>query len=326
MRPKRLALSLVIAVALAPGTLWRMPELPIEFDHRVTIAPLAVAPRRIGPFTLVAGWEMDGDRVEFGGFSALVALDDERFLAGSDTGRKLLFTRPDHEGFSGTLSEIGTDDPAAKLGRDLESLTVDSRSGRVWGGYEFRQSIVRFDPQMTPDTEVRPVAMREWGDNSGPEALVRLADGRFLVIEERAERRGGTAHEALRFAGDPVMDVAPEALLVRFPAAYRPSDATPLVDGRALLLLRRVDWGLPPVFETALAEIDIDRPARGGTIVARMLAEFGNAIPQDNYEGLALTRDPDGTHVWMISDDNFMGFQRTLLLKLLWDPREKARE
>ena len=56
------------------------------------------------------------------------------------------------------------------------------------------------------------------------------------------------------------------------------------------------------------------------------LAELGKTIPRDNYEGLTLTEDADGQHVWLISDDNFMSFQRTLLLKLRWQTREKARE
>ena len=61
-------------------------------------------------------------------------------------------------------------------------------------------------------------------------------------------------------------------------------------------------------------------------MTARLLAELGKSIPRDNYEGLTLTEDADGQHVWLISDDNFMSFQRTLLLKLRWQTREKARE
>ena len=74
------------------------------------------------------------------------------------------------------------------------------------------------------------------------------------------------------------------------------------------------------------AEVDVDSPNADGIVAARMLAEFGAAIPRDNYEGLAVTEDADGMHLWLISDDNFMSFQRTMLLKLRWQPREKARE
>ena len=115
-------------------------------------------------------------------------------------------------------------------------------------------------------------------------------------------------------------------MVIDLPAGYRPVDATPAGEGRALVLLRRLDWGVPPGFDTAIAEVDVDSPNADGIVVARMLAEFGAAIPRDNYEGLAVTEDADGKHLWLISDDNFMSFQRTLLLKLRWQPREKARE
>ena len=90
---------------------------------------------------------------------------------------------------------------------------------------------------------------------------------------------------------------------------------------------RPIACGIDAVkFETAIVEIDIDRRNADGSIPTRLLAEFGNAIPRDNYEGIAVTTDDDGQFVWLISDDNFMAIQRTLLLKLRWDRREKARE
>lgn len=326
MRPARLFLGILVACALAPGTFWRAPEPPRDFQRLATITPLSVEPRSTGPFALVAGWEMTGDRVHFGGLSALVALDNERFLSGTDGGRKLMFERPDQSDRPGMLSMIGDGGSAAKFGRDLESLAVDQATGTVWAGYEFRNAIIRLDADLNPDEEVRPDEMEDWGDNSGPEALVRLADGRFLVIEERPQDWRGSLHSALIFAGDPVESGKPARAAIRLPNGYRPVDAAAVEEGRALVLLRRVAWGVPPVFHTALAEVDTRETESDGTLAVRVLANFGAAIPQDNYEGLAITRDGDGTHVWMVSDDNFMSLQRTLLLKLRWDQREKARE
>lgn len=39
--------------------------------------------------------------------------------------------------------------------------------------------------------QVRPLAMREWGSNSRPESLVRLKDGRFVVIADPQAIREG---------------------------------------------------------------------------------------------------------------------------------------
>ena len=51
------------------------------------------------------------------------------------------------------------------------------------------------------------------------------------------------------------------------------------------------------------------------------------ATPTENFEGLAVVPGQRGGVVlWLISDDNQSAFQRTLLLKLLWRPNEKARE
>lgn len=326
MRPKRFLLALILAAALTPGNIWYEPQPQRTLMRLAQIDPLGVGRAQSGPFELVGAWHMTGDPKRFGGFSALVALDGLRFLAGSDAGMKLVFERPDRSDLPAVLSFVTRNDPYAKVAKDLESLAVDPEVGTVWAGYEYRSAIVRLKPNLKPGKEVRPAAMEDWGENSGPEALVRLADGRFLVIEEGEREWGGEFHNALLFGGDPVEGADAEELSVRLPGGYRPVDATATDDGRALVLLRRVGWALPPVFESAIAEIDVDRRTGGDTLDLRMLAEFGADLPQDNYEGIAMTRDEDGTHVWLISDDNFMQFQRTLLLKLRWQPREKARE
>ena len=326
MRPKRFALALLVAAFLVPGTLLRTPEPPHDFKRLATVTPLAVTAAKSGPFTLAGAWEMTGDRVFFGGWSALVRLDEQRFLAGSDGGRRLVFERPDRSELPGVLDRFGADIRAVKESRDLESLAIDPETGTVWAGYEFRQSIARFDKEFKVDGEVRPAAMRDWDGNGGPEALVRFADGRFLVIEESPTGWSGDLHDAILFAGDPIEGAEASRLTLAAPAGYRPVDAAPVEAGLALVLLRKVVWSVPVSFDTALALVDIEERDTDGNLQARLLAEFGERIPRDNYEGIALTEDADGRHVWLISDDNFMSFQRTLLLKLRWHAREKARE
>ena len=59
---------------------------------------------------------------------------------------------------------------------------------------------------------------------------------------------------------------------------------------------------------------------------AERLADLAEPLPTDNYEGLAVEPDGSGGAVlWLISDDNQMVLQRTLLLKLRWRPNAKAR-
>lgn len=48
---------------------------------------------------------------------------------------------------------------------------------------------------------------------------------------------------------------------------------------------------------------------------------FEGAMPRDNFEGVALTRSPSGgTRVYVVSDDQAIGNQRTLLLAFDWTP------
>jgi hypothetical protein len=58
----------------------------------------------------------------------------------------------------------------------------------------------------------------------------------------------------------------------------------------------------------------------------RKLADLAGPVPRDNYEGLAIAPDADGVTLWVISDDNFARFQRTLLIELHWrvPPRRAA--
>ena len=177
MRPTRLVLAALLTAAIVPGTWLRTAEPPQDFQRLATIEPIDVTQSQRGPFTLMAGWELTGDRAQFGGFSALVVLDKERFLAGSDTGRKLIFGRPDRSDLPGILSSFDDANDGPKESRDLESLAIDPSSGILWGGYEFREAIVRFDSAHRRNAEVRPPQMRNWESNGGAESLARLSDG-----------------------------------------------------------------------------------------------------------------------------------------------------
>jgi hypothetical protein len=326
MRFKRLFMVCLLAAAIAPGT-WLRSEVPPERPSLVkAIATLEAGHASAGPLVLDQAWEITGGGPLFGGFSALLSLPDDRFVAGSDAGAKLIFTRPDRRGEPPRLDRFGGEDDPDKYAVDLESLTRDPESGRIWGGYEWYQAIRRFDSDFVVRGKVRPRAMAGWGNNSGAEAFVRLPDGRFLVIEERAADGDTGRHRALLFAGDPVEGAAVDRLFVTVPDGYRPVDMTQVDDRRIAVLLRKVEFGLPPRFITGIALMDMTDLAPRAVVDLRLLAELGEGFPPENYEGMAVTRDAGKTHLWLISDDNFMHYQRTLLLKLRWQTREKARE
>jgi len=91
-----------------------------------------------------------------------------------------------------------------------------------------------------------------------------------------------------------------------------------LPDGRVVILLRIVDPLSPPFFEAMLVVADPADIAAGREWRWSKLADLEGSVPRDNYEGLAIVPDPSGVTLWLISDDNYAHFQRTLLLQLHW--------
>lgn len=104
---------------------------------------------------------------------------------------------------------------------------------------------------------------------------------------------------------------------------YDPVDATAAPDGRVLVLLRKLSWGVPPGFASALMVVDPADITEGATISGTMLAELPDTMPIDNFEGMALSQEADGqTYLWLIADNNLMQIQRSLLMKLHWRAAE----
>lgn len=324
---RRLFLLIVVAVGLAPGTWLRSPRAPADNRQILAIAPLPVLAGDLGPLRLVGAWRLDSPNRHFHSYSALVMLDDGQLLAGSDRGRMLRFAPPGATPQPPRLGLFAGRREENKASVDLEALTRDPATGRLWGAYEGTNEIVRYDAALRASGRVRPEAMRHWSVNAGPEAMVRLRDGRFVVLAEANPRWFAGATPGLLFPGDPVDGAAPVAFTFAPPEGFRPVDMAQLPDGRVLILLRKVDWGLPPGFSGRLVVADPARIDAGGVWRGEPVAGLAGPLPTDNYEGLAVVPAADGgATLWLISDDNEMLFQRTLLLRLEWPGREKARE
>jgi hypothetical protein len=142
--------------------------------------------------------------------------------------------------------------------------------------------------------------------------MLRLADGRFMVLPEGGE-------EGLLYPSDPVAGARPARFAFRRPVeSYAATDLAQLPDGRLLLLMRNTVFAMPP-FDSLLA---IGQPPRAGeTWAPRVALRLDAVIPSDNYEGLATREMEDGrVAVWVISDDNLSVMQRNLLARLVFDP------
>ena len=334
---RRLALFLlaVIAMASIAGVRIIIPNrsqsvaavaVPLNPDNPKQVA--------VGALRFKGAWYLKSENSDFGGFSALGRLPDGRFLALSDAGwmggfrltpRKdggaeisdsFIARLPGAEGIGPDGEELTYED------RDSESLTRDADGRNYWVGYENRNAIRRMDGSFVRiEAMVQPPAMADWPSNGGAEAMLKLADGRFLVFSETADfADGGT--EALLFAGDPTANKSgernPAPTMSRYiaPDGYRVTDAAQLPSGDLLLLNRAIGiTGFSAkIVRVPLALIDGDASMQGERV-----ATLASPLTVDNMEGLLVEQvRVDGrerTYVWLLSDDNYFGFQRTILMQ-----------
>jgi hypothetical protein len=313
----RLVAACALALLSAPGTWFRTTldgGLPQDIDF-VAVQPAGVT--EAAGWQVAGVWEYRSEGQKFGGFSALLPLGAGGLRAFSDRGYRITLTTPDQPEPSQGMNRQQVSRGREYDLTDAEAATRDPASGAYWVAYEQVHAIQRSTIASHPDAVRDLEDIVDWPSNAGIEAMVRLADGRFVILPEGGKR-------GLMFRRDPVEGDAPEAFRFVSPAAgYKATDLAQLPDGRLMVLMRRVvmpsrsAW---PPFSTLLALGPPPQP--GGTFAPQITLRLDSAIPRENYEGLAVREGADGrVEVWLIADDNFSAFQRTLLAKLLFNPQ-----
>ena len=292
-------------------------------DQRIDISSIPVAldssdpaRRRIGALTLKGAWHLTSTARGFGGLSAL-DVDANRVTALGDNGTVVRF-RLGQFGNASDASVMrvptGCGRATHKTDNDTESLTHDEGRGHWWIGFEWRNAVCRTNADFTSGQMVRvPKAIGLWHPKSGAESMVRLSDGRFLLIAESVSATTGFA-KAILFDRDPT-DPAAVATSTGYrpPPGFKPTDVAQLPDGRLLVLNRRFTvWSLFQAKLIFLSPIDL-RP--DAIMQGRLIANFKPPVIADNFEGLSVTVENGRPMVWLVSDNNFMRWQRTLLLK-----------
>jgi hypothetical protein len=311
-----LAILVLLATIVGPG-----PRRPLwgPGESALTATPVPLddkdaARRDVGRLHFLGGWALDSGDDRFGGLSGM-HVEDGRIIATSDAGLVVRFPVPGAALVMRVRFDPLLEGPGARTrrsNRDSEGLLVDGES--LWVSFEGHNMIWRYDRStLRAQAAARPEPMRRWPGNSGPEALVRLADGRFLVFAEGKDD-GAPTSDVVLFAGDPAIPgTHATRLRYRRPPGYRATDAALLPDGRILILNRRFAWLR---LSARLVVADPAGLAAGGTIEGREVATLESPINVDNMEALAVTTENGRTIVWIASDDDFMAIvRRTLLLK-----------
>ena len=295
---------------------------------RVTLDPRDPSRRGVGKLTFLGGAALTSPDPAFGGFSSIAVVGDQ-FTLLSDGGNLVCFRmsgdwRP-RTIWSGSLP-AGPGTGWEKRDRDAESLASDGR--HWWVGFERANAIWRYDVGfIRAEGWVKPPAMARWPENGGAEALVRRSTGQFVVVSEvrHVARRYWAGSEVARlrtregliFAGDPLSHPSPDRFAYVAPGRFDVSDTAEAPGGDLIFLNRR--FRLPFRFVSMIARVRASEIRRGGIARPEPLAVLDAPLVHDNFEGVAVTREGNATILWVVSDDNEMILQRTLLLKFRLD-------
>jgi hypothetical protein len=308
---------LILLATFVPPT--PAPPIGMAADSVLVAVPVTLDPYRpelvhAGRLRFQRGWVLRSPDRRFGGISAM-AVGGGRVTAISDVGVVLSFPLPDRPGELPLRIEPLPEGQIPDEGlHDTESMWVDG--AHAWVGFERIHAIARYRRSgWRLESFARPRSMREWRSNLGAEAMVRLADGRFLLFGEEPgddERYS----PMILFAGDPAVRGAGAVVLrYRRQPGFRVTDAAFLPDGRLLVLNRRYDFFEGP--SARLVAIELGDLAAGAVVAGTLIAELRAPLTIDNMEALSVAREGDRTIVRIASDDNFMAFQRSLLLEFV---------
>jgi len=327
----RLLWSILLVLIFIPQWMGE-PQLPLlGTDRRIESSPVTLNPadpaqRRVGDLLWLGGIELHGHGDAFGGFSSL-HIDRGRFTLLSDGGNIVSFQLGRHNMVEQVrFAELpgGPGTGWAKGDRDSEAMTVDPVTGQIWVGFEGANQIWRYTPDFAhAETHAAPPAMADWPLNTGAESIALLPGGGMVVLDEHGEKKHEVARQGLFFAGDPTRSPR-RGFRFNFvsPTGYDPSDMTVLPDGRLLVLTRR--FAFPFIWSNKLVVVDRRAIRPGAVVRGREIATLAAPLVHDNFEGVTATREGNATIIWLVSDDNQLFLQRSLLLKFRLDPLPNA--
>lgn len=277
---------------------------------------------RLGDLRFEAGFVLSSADADFGGFSGLlVAPDGGALVAVSDHGT-IWHANLQHDGDRLTGVSDWHSVRLRPLPTDHARLDVEALAGE---GENLVIALEQDDPLRQVVNDGSAASMRalgadggldEAGDaagNGGIEALTELEDGALLALAEDIHDASG------QLAAWVVGDERFERLAYAQDEGFAPTGADRL-DGVIYVVERRFDL-LEGGFVSRVMALDADQVGPQAPMRGRELARLSWPALGENFEGIAVRGGADGrTLIYLISDDNFLPIQRTLLLQFSLAP------
>ena len=292
----------------------------------IEVQPIALDPddpKRVefDRLRLLGAFQLHGNSFRFGGFSGLSIGADGRLYAVSDRGFWLSARAHLHPG--GRLLNL-TDSQIRPIltpsGARVEKLFTDAEAlarapdGSFIVGFEHVHRLWRYAaPPETLSSSATPVPLpaevSKARANGGLEAVSVRPDGKIFAIAEGLENPDGS-FKAWLIDGE-----QSEQLSYTASAGFRASDAVALGNGDVLVLERQHQ--LPVRFSARLTRVKARDIKAGAKLEGEEILRLEPPLKTDNFEGVAVMETRDGTMIFLVSDDNYFFFQRTLLLQFL---------
>jgi hypothetical protein len=298
---------------------------PAANSALVELVPIALDSRdpqrkEFGHLIFLNGFQLRSRDPRFGGLSGLTIGADGKLYSVSDRGywvsARMIFD------VNGKLTDLTdwniqpilstTGAPVTDPLYDAEALARAS-DGSFLIAFEGFHRIWRYaPPPATFDSLPVPVPvppdLAKAPFNGGLECTAVMPDGGILAVTEEYANPDGT------FKGWLLRDERFEELSYLPSDGFQVSDCAALKNGDVIFLERRyVPLGILFARLKLVKAVNI-RP--GAKLAGEELLRLEYPLEVDNFEGVAVQEDAlKGTTIYLVSDDNYNVFQRTLLLQ-----------
>jgi len=298
-----------------PGSSPQLVELlPIELDSRNP------QQKEFGRLEFLNGFHLRSRDPRFGGLSGLTIGADGRLYAVSDAGYWVSAQMiVDSEARLLDLSDwniqpllSSTGAPVTDPLHDAEAL-ARAPDGSFMVAFEKFHRIWRYPPppitsHSLPVPVPTPAEVQKAPSNGGLEGIAIFSDGRLLALTEEFQNPDGS------FKGW-LIDGQQFFELSYLPSQdFRVTDCAALSNRDVIVLERRyVPFG---ILSVRLKLVRGENVQPGAKLLGEELLRLEYPLNVDNFEGVAVHEDPsNGTLIYIVSDDNYNPFQRTLLFQ-----------